>query len=105
MDILGMLNRQILDRGCIVWLTKDGNDMSANGSNEFPQIDARGLPTPVCPVCGEEWLVIPVKFFHESYTIAIWGTDGYCYSCKSKVTACTPLDLPNGWERPGDDDE
>jgi hypothetical protein len=91
-----MLNRQILGRGCIVYLTKDGNDMS-NGSDEFPKVDASGIPTPVCPVCGGEWLVIPVKFCRDSYTIGMWGVDGYCYSCKSKLTACTPLDFPNGW--------
>ena len=91
-----MLNRQILDRGCIVYLTKDGNDMSAS-SDEFPRFDASGIPTPVCPACGGEWLVIPVKFCKESYTIGMWATEGHCYDCRSRVTACTPLDFPNGW--------
>lgn len=78
-------------------LTKDGNDMAVNGSNEFPSIDASGIPTPVCPVCGSEWLVVPVKFCKDSYMIGMWGVNGHCYNCKSEVTACTPKDFPNGW--------
>jgi len=69
----------------------------SNGSDEFPRIDASGIPTPVCPSCGGEWLVIPVKFCRDSYTIGMWATEGHCYDCKSRVTACTPLDFPNGW--------
>lgn len=76
--------------------------MAINGGDERPSIDARGIPTPICPNCGCDWLVVPVKFWKETYMIGMWGTDGYCYSCKSEVTACTPKDLP--WELPNDPD-
>lgn len=76
--------------------------MAVNGGDEFPSLDARGIPTPICPACGCDWLVVPVKFWKETYMIGMWGTEGYCYQCKTEVTACTPKDLP--WEMPNNPD-
>lgn len=72
-----------------------------NKSDEYPEMDMSGMPTPICPSCGCEWLVIPVKFSQESYNISMWVTKGSCLRCKTLVTACTPLDLPEAW-RNGD---
>jgi hypothetical protein len=55
-------------------------------------IDARGIPTAVCPLCGSDWFYVPVKFNLETHKISAWGPDGYCYSCSSKVTVVTPVD-------------
>lgn len=55
-------------------------------------IDARGIPTAICPLCGSDWFYVPVKFNLETYKISAWGTDGYCYACSSKVTVVTPVD-------------
>ncbi len=74
-----------------------------NSNDEFPEMDMRGLPSPVCPACGETWVVLPVKFCKDSYTIVMWGTDGHCYKCKTLMTACTPEDLPEFWKGPTND--
>jgi hypothetical protein len=70
-----------------------------NKSDQFPEMDASGIPTPVCPMCGCVWLVIPVRFCQDSYNISMWATEGTCLDCKSKITACTPLDLPDAWKQ------
>jgi hypothetical protein len=57
-----------------------------------PTVDASGIPTPVCPLCGSEWLMVPVLFDHETYDVASWGLEGECYSCHTKVTVCCPVD-------------
>lgn len=55
-------------------------------------IDASGLPTAACPVCGDRWLKVPVMFDAETYEVAAWGTEGECYSCGTVLTVCTPVD-------------
>jgi len=59
--------------------------------DELP-IDATGIPTPVCPLCGCDWIMVPMTFDYETYDVAAWGTEGECFSCKSKVTVCCPVD-------------
>lgn len=76
-----------------------------NKSDEFPSQDFSGLPTPVCPACGYDWIIVPVKFCQDSYNVSMWGTLGRCLKCKTVVTACTPLDLPTAWKRDGEINE
>jgi len=59
-------------------------------------LDAEGIPTAGCPLCGEQWLMVPVIFDDETYEIAAWSTKGYCSSCNTKVTVCTPADSVTG---------
>ena len=57
-------------------------------------LDARGIPTAMCPSCGSTWLNVPVMFDAETYEIAAWGTEASCFACGALVTACTPVDSP-----------
>ena len=70
-------------------------------------VDLRGIPTAICPLCGSDWFYVPVKFNLETYKISAWGTDGYCYSCSSKVTVVTPVDgeVKSIGDDEGDSDE
>ncbi len=53
-------------------------------------IDARGIPTPICPECnGDEFNVI-VKFNKNSYTIENYSIEGQCIKCKTQITCPTP---------------
>jgi hypothetical protein len=54
--------------------------------------DFSGIPTAGCPVCGDQWLKVPMVFDDETYDVAAWGTDGECYSCGTRVTVCCPAD-------------
>jgi len=76
-----------------------------NPFGKYPAMDASGIPTPVCPICLNDWLVVPVRFSKETYTIVQWGVEATCYSCKTKLTACTPLDIPDAWRGPEEDDD
>lgn len=58
-------------------------------------LDARGIPTAMCPDCGSSWLMVPVMFDTEDYEIAAWGTEASCFGCGALVTACTPVDVPS----------
>lgn len=69
--------------------------MVLDNSESFNQLDASGLPTPICPNCSSEWVMIPVKFCQNTYTIIQYGLEGICFSCNSKLTVCTPLDIPD----------
>jgi hypothetical protein len=55
-------------------------------------LDASGVPTAGCPMCGEQWLKVPMIFDNDTYDVAGWGLEGECYSCGTRVTVCTPVD-------------
>lgn len=55
-------------------------------------MDASGVPTAGCPMCGEQWLKVPMIFDDDTYDVAGWGLEGECYSCGTRVTVCTPVD-------------
>jgi hypothetical protein len=56
-------------------------------------MDLRGIPTAVCPNCGNDELKIVVKFNPETYEISMYGLEAECFSCDSLLTAPTPLDI------------
>ncbi len=56
-------------------------------------MDARGIPTRVCPVCGEDLLTINAVF-DDAYEITFYHLDAECAICGTLITAPTPLDLP-----------
>lgn len=56
-------------------------------------LDARGIPTPECPNCGS-WLITIQATFDENYEVASYLLDAECAMCHTKLTAPTPLDLP-----------
>jgi len=55
-------------------------------------LDARGIPTRACPNCGSTLFTIQASF-DEDYEIAGYLLNAECSSCKTKITAPTPLDL------------
>lgn len=58
------------------------------------KIDARGIPSPVCPICGSALLRVTVQFDLDSYEISSYFLDdAECADCKSFITAPTPLDV------------
>lgn len=58
-----------------------------------PPLDARGIPTSACPVCGEGQFLIYATFDDEDYTIATYMLDAMCGTCGTLLTAPTPLDV------------
>ena len=56
-------------------------------------LDARGMPTHACPICGEK--VFKIKAVFEDYEIALWMTEGECSDCGTLLTVPTPLDKPD----------
>ena len=62
-------------------------------------LDATGVPTAGCPMCGEQWLRVPMIFDDDTYDVAGWGLEGECYSCGTRVTVCTPVDKEEERER------
>ena len=63
-------------------------------------LDARGIPTAVCPNCGDSWFRAAVMFDPETYDISAWGMDGECYSCGTLLTVCCPVDSMMEKEEP-----
>jgi len=59
-------------------------------------MDARGIPTCSCPNCGGMMFRALVMFDPETYTVGMYHLDLECDYCGTKVTAPTPIDLPNG---------
>ena len=55
-------------------------------------IDARGIPTRVCPSCGSDLFTIQASF-DEDYNICGYLLNAECAYCETKVTAPTPLDI------------
>jgi hypothetical protein len=56
------------------------------------QINARGIPTRCCPMCGTNIFKVLVTF-DEEYNIEQYLLDSECAECGTLVTAPTPLDL------------
>lgn len=60
-----------------------------------------GVPTAGCPVCGDQWLNVPMIFDDETYDVAAWALEGECFSCGTRVTVCCPVDkereMENGY--------
>jgi hypothetical protein len=56
-------------------------------------IDARGIPTAVCPNCYAKQFKIVVEFDPVDYEIGLYFLDGECSSCGTLVTVPTPLDI------------
>lgn len=55
-------------------------------------IDARGIPTAGCPVCGGNILKLDV-IFDEEATISFYMLDAECSQCGTLLTAITPCDI------------
>lgn len=55
-------------------------------------LDARGIPTRVCPNCSSDLFTVQVSF-DEDYEISAYLLNAECAYCHTKVTAPTPLDL------------
>lgn len=62
------------------------------GMDSAFSIDARGIPTRQCPMCGSELFTIQA-IFDEDYNIAGYLLNAECAYCTTKLTAPTPLDL------------
>jgi uncharacterized Zn finger protein len=58
-------------------------------------IDARGIPTCVCPDCGNTFFKALVCFDPETYTIGMYHLDIECNNCGTFCTAPTPIDNPD----------
>lgn len=58
-------------------------------------IDARGIPTCICPNCGDTLFKIIASFDPETYTIGMYHLDIECMGCGTLATAPTPLDNPD----------
>lgn len=62
-------------------------------------IDARGIPTCICPNCGDKYFKALVAFDQDTYTIGMYHLDIQCNSCGALATAPTPLDNPDKEDR------
>jgi len=58
-------------------------------------INARGIPTAICPECGCDLLKILAKIDPIDYELGLYMLDGECAKCGTLVTVATPLDHPN----------
>ncbi len=59
-------------------------------------MDARGIPTAECPVCGSNFFRITAIFDYETYELGMYLLDdAECAVCDSLVTPPTPLDVPD----------
>lgn len=56
-------------------------------------MDLRGIPTPICPQCGSDVLIISARFDPETYQIVMYHLDATCGICHSLLTAPTPIDI------------
>lgn len=65
---------------------------SAATAKEAPALDARGIPTNACPVCGGNILTVDV-IFDNNYEISFYMFDAMCAQCGTLVTAPTPENL------------
>ena len=55
-------------------------------------LNARGIPTRVCPICDTNIFKILVTF-DEQYDIEQYLLNAECAECGTLITAPTPLDL------------
>jgi hypothetical protein len=53
-------------------------------------IDARGIVTHECPLCGSNVFRVGVVF--EDFDVALWQLDGECAECGALVTVPCPAD-------------
>lgn len=60
--------------------------------NQRPEM--RGIPTPECPFCGSNVLVVKAVF-DEDYELSLYLLDCECAECGALLTAPTPLDHPD----------
>jgi hypothetical protein len=58
-------------------------------------MDARGVPTTICPSCGHDIFKVLVKFDPSDYEIGVYMLDAECSKCGTLVTAPTPIDHPD----------
>lgn len=58
-------------------------------------MDARGIPTCICPNCNHDILKVLVKFDPIDYEIGLYMLDGECAKCGTLITIPTPIDHPN----------
>lgn len=70
-----------------------GSDDQDRSSAEDSSFDARGIPTAVCPACGDGWFMVPVSFDEETYEVDAWALEGTCIGCGTEVTVCCPVDI------------
>ena len=55
--------------------------------------DFTNIPSARCTRCDGEWIMIPVHFDTETYTIDAYGLEGaYCWSCGTTVVPPIPID-------------
>jgi len=59
-------------------------------------MDARGIPTAICPNCGLDYLKIIAKFDPITYEISMYHLDATCANCETLLTAPTPVDIISG---------
>jgi uncharacterized Zn finger protein len=57
-------------------------------------LNARGIPTRVCPICGTNIFKILVTF-DEDYNLEEYLLNAECAECGTLITAPTPLDKEN----------
>ncbi|MEY3378235.1 MAG: hypothetical protein RLZZ328_1395 [Bacteroidota bacterium] len=57
-------------------------------------INARGVPTAQCPICGSKLFKIVAQFDPEDYEIGMYFLDSECAQCGALLTIPTPLDHP-----------
>jgi hypothetical protein len=63
---------------------------------ESEPMNAKGIPTPICPACGSTLIRITAIFDLGDYEIAGYLLDdAECRDCGTELTPCTPLDLPS----------
>jgi len=55
-------------------------------------MDARGIPTCICPACGFDLLKVAVKIDPSDYELGVYMLDGECVKCGTLLTVATPLD-------------
>lgn len=56
-------------------------------------LDARGVPTHACPLCGHTFFKIVAHF--GDYEIDFYTLDGECDDCGALVTVPCPVDNPD----------
>jgi hypothetical protein len=57
------------------------------------KIDFTGIPSPICPSCGDNRFVTWIVVEKETYDIGMYGTNGQCLVCSTRYTIGTPIDL------------
>lgn len=61
-------------------------------SRRVAPLDARGIPTHICPNCFHNMFRLVVTF--DDYVIGSYETTGQCVNCDALVTVPTELDRP-----------